>query len=178
MKPELILARTSIVLPSDILETSRLRPGDVMLYRASDLPGYIIAIKTGQDFSHVEGYCGNNISLGARISGVNYYSVRLDKYLVEVRRPVNVDFKPIDAGLSVQSLIGKPYDVPGLFRFFNPWDKHFTVIKVCSVVTVIWSRGGGVIPFNPDVSSDSITPADFHNTTAFKTVWHTDIGWL
>lgn len=161
-------ANVTSLYPTDLL------PGDVLLYRSSDIVGKIIAIKTGQDFSHVEVYVGNGNCLGARISGVNWYQVRLDKYLVEVRRfqPESGQlFNIMAAANAIAPMIGKGYDVGGLFTFFNPWAKHLQTIRVCSPVSAHFMRGGGYEPFNPELEDDDITPASFHDTPALKTIW-------
>jgi hypothetical protein len=150
-----------------------LRPGDVLTYSASDLWGRIIEWKAGSPTrSHVEVSIGLDQVFAARSGGVNYYPVRVDKYLQEVKRHVHWrKFNVVLAMHSVIDIVGKAYEIPGLFAFLNPWRKVRHLIKVCSPTAAHFLRGGGLEPFDPALPDNSIVPGDFVQSGLLQTVW-------
>jgi hypothetical protein len=151
-----------------------LRMGDVLLYSPSDLVGYLISLKTWTLLSHAEVYIGGGRCIGARIEGVAFYTERVDKYLRFIRRPFMPEGKQFDAVAAykaVSDTIGKPYDVSAFWAFFNPWEKHRKVGRICSVVTTAYLEGGGCQVFNPEVSPDDISPAQLWQTPSLSTIW-------
>lgn len=144
-----------------------------MTYSASDLPGRLIEWKTGAPTrSHVEIYIGGGMSFAARIQGVNYYPVRLDQYLMEVKRHIDWQhFDLVRAQQSVEDIIGKPYEIPGLLNYLDPWRKVHHLVKVCSTTGAHFMRAGGLEPFDADVPDDDITPHDFVVSGLVKRVW-------
>lgn len=135
--------------------------------------GWIIAIKTWTLLSHVECYEGRGRVIAARLEGVNVYEQRIDKYLSFVRRPV-MDGRQFDvsgAWAAVQKYIGTPYDIGAFEGFINPWCKHRHASRVCSTIAAMWLRGGGCEPFNPDMSANDASPAQFWQTPMLSTIW-------
>jgi uncharacterized protein YycO len=148
-----------------------LRPGDILLYKPSDLVGAIIAIKTWCWLSHVECYLGGCRCLAARIQGVNIYSERIDKYLVAVRRPKVEMFNTTAAYQAIQNMIGKPYEVAAFWEFFDPLVHRYHASRICSSVATAWLRGGGCEPFNPEFEDADASPAQLWQTPALETIW-------
>ena len=185
-------AATSILLmggcasypkPDVAFDPATLRAGDVMLYapdtwddNAFDaFVGDAISALTHRLKSHVEVYRGNGMSLGARITGVNFYPVRVDATLACVRRHPNyTSFNVVTADAAVAPYIGKSYQVGGMFAFFNPWKQRAInthVIRVCSPIAAIYERGGGCEWFNQFASCSTISPGDFFVTGVGDYVW-------
>jgi hypothetical protein len=156
-----------VKLPQD------LKPGDILLYKPSNWIGVVIACLTGGWFSHVEGYWQAGLSVGAREEGVNVYPVRIDKYLVSVRRPMMRGFPFCTDGAykAVAHLLGKPYDVGSLFRFLAAWKTRRHVARMCSSVMTAFLRGGGCNPFNAKVQPAKVSPYDLWMSPELNTVW-------
>ena len=152
---------------------SFLLPGDVLIYRPSDLAGVLIAIKTWGWYSHVEGYLGNTRSLGARAEGVKVWPVRIDSYLSCIRRP-GLEFDPVAAfdAPDVQDMLNRGYDFGGLFSFFLPKTRaRLRHNGICSVLVAAWLTAGHVKLFNPELDLNKVAPAQLYQTAALKTVW-------
>jgi len=153
-----------------------LEVGDVLLYAPAwwNLVPVIIAIKTWTWLSHSESYAGRGRSYGARITGVNVYETRVDKYLRCIRRPVMPAGKRFDenaAWLAIAPMLGKPYQVSGFAAFFAPWCRARHASRICSVLTAYHLRGGGCVPFNPDLEEADIAPAQLYQTAGLETIW-------
>lgn len=142
----------------------------MLFYSPSDLIGVLIAIKTWTWLSHVEVATGPTSVIGARAEGVNPYPMRVDDHLVAIRRP-RQPFMVESAKRYVAPMMGQPYEITGLFRFFDPWAKHHHAARICSSVVTAFELGGGKQLFNPDVSLDSISPAQLWQTAELATVW-------
>jgi hypothetical protein len=153
-------------------DPASLKLGDVLLYPARDLIGDIIAISTHGIWSHVEVVSGPNESIAARIQGVNYYP--RDNSFRCVRRfnfPSGEYFDILAAKAALQDQIGKPYDIPGLFSFFDPWAKTKHVHRICSVIANKFLVAGGATPFDPLADPNLISPTDFWITGGLTTIW-------
>lgn len=150
-----------------------LRAGDVLTYSANDIWGRLIEWKTGAPTrSHVEVYCGGAVAFGARSSGVGYFPVRIDKYLMEVRRHGQHErFNLVSAREAVSGLVGKPYEFTGLLALLWPWKKTRHLIRVCSTTATRFLRAGGLEPFDAAVPDNSISPDDFVVTGKLDTIW-------
>lgn len=155
-----------------LFDASLLRVADTLFYTPSDpVVGVLIAVKTYKWLSHVEVYAGDGKCLGARITGVDYYPVRVDRHLVCVRRPLVKAFDLEGAKREVEDEVGLPYEVGGFFSFFNPWRVRQHTTRICSPVVRAFLRGGGAEVFNPSATDDQISPADLWRTGLLKTVW-------
>lgn len=154
-------------------------PGDVLFYSPSDVVGLLIAVKTWTWLSHVESIWdiqdNKHEVVAARISGVNTYPIRIDKHLVAIRRPVR--FNKLEGHLSVNLQLGQSYEVSSFERFFNPWAKSWHISRICSSIVTAYLRGGGIEPFNPQVSADQIAPAQLWQTPVLRTIWIRK-GWI
>jgi len=148
-----------------------LLPGDILLYKPSDLMGILIAVKTWAWLSHVECYVGGGRVIAARIQGVNVYAERVDKYLVAVRRPKTSDFDIGGAWKAIESMMGKPYEVSAFWEFFNPMIHRYRASRICSSVATAWLRGGGCQPFNPEFEDSDASPAQLWQTPELDTIW-------
>lgn len=162
-------------------DASILRAGDVLLYAPEkffhdplgSLVGDAIVIATKKMKSHVEvATAKTGRVFAARLDGVGYYDVRVDECLASVRRHDKSDqFNDVAAQIGVQGLVGQPYETTSLFSFFNPWRKSKDVARVCSPVAVLYLRGGGCEPINPDCHESNVTPGDLWVTGGLKTIW-------
>ena len=111
-------------------------------------------------------------NLPGRLEGVNYYPVRLDEFLMEVKRHIDWQhFNIVRAQQAVEDIIGKPYEIPGLLNYLDPWRKVHHLVKVCSPAATWFVRAGGIEPFDPDVPEDDIPPHDFVVSGLLKPVW-------
>lgn len=149
-----------------------LRPGMMLGYRSSSLFGKVIATKTWMDISHVEVYLGDGVSAGARWEGVDAYPVREDKYLCVVLAPA----EPFDLERAkvwfYSSAQGLKYDLWGMRIFYRLIDKANPNRMWCSEFVAEFYRAGGFDPFNPNLSSERIAPAQFLQTGKMTTIWH------
>jgi len=144
--------------------------GDVLLYRASSLAGYLVCIKTGSLFSHAEVAVSGDRAVAARLSGTDIYRVDMSGYLWCVRRP----WKAIDATEALRAVaddLGKPYPLSDFFYFFDPWLKHRYILRFCSVIVAHFLRAGGVCLFNPAQDLNLVTPDDLWKTPSLVTIW-------
>lgn len=163
------------------LDPRSLRPGDVLLYAPERflrdpfgaLVGDAIAVATKKFKSHAEVVSGQPPRVfAARISGVNYYPVRLDACLACVRRhPRFQSFNAAAADAAVRDLIGTSYEATSFLSYFFPWRQPRHVARVCSPVVVEYLRAGGLDPVNPDCHPSKVTPGDLWVTGSMETLW-------
>lgn len=162
-----------------MFDSSILMPGDSILYRPSSFAGVAIAIKTFSWTSHIEGYIGNGRSIGARDTGVKVYLLRNDKYAKVILRPKAVCKFDFQAAMDwyYKEADGDSYDFTGLFAFFIPdkypkddstenYKKEF-----CSMLIDMWYVKGGFRPFQANVPSTEVSPAQFLQTPLFDIIW-------
>lgn len=154
-----------------------LRAGDALLYRPSDLVGWIIAVKTWARFSHVEVYVGNGMAVGSRFpEGVRSWDMRLDG-LGAVLRPLH----PPDLDCALQwfytSATGQGYDLLGLLCFTLAVKRGHPRKMFCSEFATRFYRHGKVNVIAPHWDADRVAPGNLLMTPAFEVVW-TDGGRL
>lgn len=159
------------------IDPAILKPGDSILYRPSSLIGVIIAIKTFSWTSHIEGYVGGGMAVGARQGGVELWPLRNDKYVCGVLRP-NV---PFDLAAAMdwfnREAKGDKYWVSGLFGFYAPKDvkdQDETMnykAEFCSMLVDLWYQHGGAMMFAPGWPSTKIAPTQFWQTPHMEWVW-------
>jgi hypothetical protein len=159
-----------------MIDPAILKPGDSILYKPSSLAGVIIAFKTWTWLSHVEGYVGDGMSIGARIEGVNIYPLRNDKSLRFVMRP-NQPFDLVKAMAWFNAEAkGDHYAVDGLFSFLipkgsaGPKNPHE---EFCSQLMDMWYDAGLFHAFNPKFPARRISPAQFIQTPALDQIYPT-----
>ncbi len=147
-----------------------LLPGDCLLYRPGCPIGLWIAIKTWAWVSHVEVYAGNGVSYAARVSGVDAYKFRAE-HLAYVLRPIGrFDADRADRWFDVVAK-GQKYDFLGLLCFYLARKQGAQDRMFCSELATRYYRAGGHNPFNPLVDADTISPAQFRQSPAFRVVW-------
>jgi hypothetical protein len=149
-----------------------IQPGDCLVYRPSNWIGRMIALKTWLPYSHVEICVDDNRAIGARSGGVDYYPLRIDKYLAVVMRP-DSSWLNLEDGLEWFNINarGIPYDYWGLLRFYtfgNPsLDKMF-----CSEMATGFYRNAGKSDLFHTISSDLVPPGWFVTMAdGFKESW-------
>ncbi|MEI6376325.1 MAG: hypothetical protein WCO97_03945 [bacterium] len=147
-----------------------LLPGDVLLYSASSLLGYLVCVKTGSLFSHAEVAVSGHTTVGARLSGTDIYGVDMSGHLRCVRRPWKA-INAIEALRAVADDVGKPYPLGEFFYFFDPWLKHRYILRFCSVIVAHFLTAGGVCLFNPAQDLNLVTPDDLWKTPSLVTIW-------
>lgn len=160
-----------------MLIPEELQAGDVLLYAPTDWIGWIICFKTWTMLSHVEVYCGNGRVVAARPKGVDVYPERIDESLKYVRRPLLKHGKRFDikaAMEAVKPMLGKPYEVAGLFSFYLPWMHRHRATRICSSVATVFLRAGGCRLFNPDLDPDDVSPAQLWQTNDLTTIYDRD----
>jgi hypothetical protein len=136
---------------------SRLRPGDVLLYKASSLFGWLIHVKTGGPVSHVEVSAGWLTALASRDrKGVNLYELRLEQ-LAYVLRPAGFNLDTARMWFD-QVARGQPYGWLDLAYFFG-WYTGGPGM-VCSPFATYLLRAGQV-PIFGQIAPERIAPNDF-----------------
>lgn len=140
-----------------------IEPGDCLLYRPKGKFGWIIAMKTWHQITHVEVYIGNGQSVASRDGiGVGLFSWR-DTELAYILRP-NKDFQiPPAMDAFYRKYRGQGYDWLGLLRFSmrSPVDKvRFNNKQFCSEFATRFYREGLLDPFNGE-DADAIAPFEF-----------------
>lgn len=150
-------------LPDDLL------PGDCLCYRPSSLFGWIIAVKTWNRISHVEGYFGRGWSIGAREKGVDFYDFRRD-HLARVLRPKKEFDMPV-AQQWFQKVKGQKYDFLGLLCFTLAVKQGAQDRMFCSEFMTRWYRAGNFHAIAPWIDADHVAPAQFLQSTDFDMVW-------
>lgn len=139
-----------------------IQPGDVLLYRPSDLYGRIIAYKTWHSVAHVEVSVGLGCAVAARPkTGVDRYPLRLDATLSAVLRPV----QPFDLSAALRwferEARGLPYGWLDLLAFLG-WRVDGPGM-ICSSFATGFLRAGGLRVFNVEPIT-VIAPCDFLQT--------------
>lgn len=154
-----------------------LRPADLLLYRPSDLVGWIIAVKTWSRFSHCEIYVGNDMAVGSRWpKGVQCYPLRKEN-LGAVLRP----YSPPDMERGMQwfysSATGQGYDLLGLLCFTLAVRRGHPRKMFCSEFATRFYRHARLNVIAPHWDADRVAPGSLLMTPAFEAVW-TDGGKL
>lgn len=147
-----------------------LLPGDVLLYSASTLAGYLVCMKTGGLFSHAEVAVSAHKTVAARLTGTDIYGVDMSGHLRCVRRPWNA-INAVEALRAVADDMDKPYPLSDFFYFFDPWLKHRYILRFCSVIVAHFLTAGGVCLFNPEQDLNLVTPDDLWKTPNLVTIW-------
>jgi hypothetical protein len=143
------------------IDTSKLVPGDVLLYYTNSVFGILISIKTWHPVSHVEVFIGNGLSVASRDGkGVNFYPLRTDiKYVL---RPI----KQIDLATGMNwfdRVKGQKYDWLGLLRF--SWRSRYIPVdpdnrQFCSEFATRFLRKSN-LPVFKNEDADAIAPCQF-----------------
>lgn len=154
-------------------------PGDVLLYGRTPFMtsplgwffGLVINIKTWSRYSHVEVYAGNGHSIASRDGvGVGFYQFRGDQ-LAKVRRPSAKDYDHTKGIRWFNKVEGQKYDWIGLLCFTYAVHAGSKARQFCSEFATRFYRKAGLEPFNPEVDADHVAPAQFDQSSAFRTVW-------
>lgn len=158
---------------------SELRPGDVLLYGGSGLWYRLIQVKTYSDVGHVEVYAGGGKVVTATPNGGVDYHHYEPKNLRYVRRPVGAWSLAL-ADEWFRTVRGAKYDKWGLiWNFTRPeGDGERSAAMVCSEVSTLYLRAGGVDPFSQDTKASKVSPAEFKRTNDLSTFWNHEQGWL
>ncbi len=122
------------------------QPGDVLLYRPAkrSIFGWLIAVKTWNQISHVEVSIGGGESVASRDGqGVDRYPERTSE-LVHVLRPT-VPFDLAAALAWFEGQRGQPYGWLDLAAFMG-WTGDAKGV-VCSPFATMFLRAGGIDPF-------------------------------
>jgi hypothetical protein len=146
-----------------------LKPGDCLLYRPTDLIGWIIAIKTWSKVCHVEVYAGNGMSWASRNGiGVNLYALRTAD-LCEVRRPYSFDVKAAQTWFN--TVRGQAYDFLGLCCFYLAVKSGASDRMFCSEFALNLYRNAGAQVLAEECVPDHTAPSEFIQTSGLQTIW-------
>lgn len=150
------------------INANDLRPGDILLYQPEGFFGWLIALKTWEQVSHVEVYAGNRLSWASRDGkGVGRYNLRT-RGLKMVRRPPQFDYDKAEAYF--KTVDGQEYDWTGL-AVFASLKKHGHKFKQwCSEFADNIQFDAGNDLFG-SYAADHVSPADFLKTPVLRTVW-------
>jgi hypothetical protein len=134
-----------------------LRPGDVLLYKATSVYGRIIAVKTWHPIAHVEVYVGNGFSVASRDGqGTGQYPVRTSDIAVVCRPP-----NSFDLGAARRWFLAQPHRDYGWLDLlqFTGWNVNTNGV-VCSPFATEFLRAGHFDPFNGE-PAPKIAPFEF-----------------
>jgi hypothetical protein len=143
-----------------------IQPGDVLLYQAKGVYGWIIRFHTGHPIAHVECYIGNGRSVASRDGkGTGNYELRLDG-LVTVCRP-RVPYN-LQAGLAWLQRTGhRPYGWLDLAQFADlPFNTNGIV---CSPFVTEFARACGYDPFNGE-PAEKVAPFMFETSVVYQII--------
>lgn len=157
-----------------MLDTSLLKAGDVILYRPTkgSIFGWIISIKSWHKISHCECYIGDSFSVASRDGiGVNNYPVRDTEAAVVLRIKPEYKFSLPAALKWFLTVRGQKYDWLGLLVFTLAVHQGSKDRMFCSEFVTNFLRAGGVEPFSPETSADSVAPFQFETSPIFDLVW-------
>lgn len=155
-------------------DKSILKPGHLLLYRASSIFGYAIAAFSGSRISHIEMYRGDGISYASRDGiGVDEYPLRIKDLDLVLEAVEPLDMNRVAIGFAGK--IGHRYDNATIL-------KHATfglvggkpMAEVCSEVQAYLVRVGGLERAFGDKQPDEVKPSDFvdaMNHGMFRKVW-------
>jgi hypothetical protein len=137
---------------------SLLRPGDILLYDTHSLFGYLIKVKRGEKYTHIEVYIGDNKSVASRDGvGVGKYDLRLSDLAAIYRTKGELR---LEQGMEwFKTVEGQKYDWLGLLSF--AWAKFRGLNNnkmFCSEFVTRFLRACGIEPFNRDVDADAVSP--------------------
>jgi hypothetical protein len=147
-----------------------LKPGDLLMYAPSDFIDWIVAVKTWHPFSHCEVFDQAGASLASRNGiGVNRYTFRSEK-LTRIMRPSQTyDHKKASEWFA--TVRGQGYDWLGLLCFTLAVKQGSPDKMFCSEFATNLYRAGGLEPFEPDVSADTVAPCTFVYSGQMLTLW-------
>lgn len=149
----------------------QLLPGDILLYTFDPKSAYswLIRMHTGSKYTHAELYLGFAATLTAKSErGVDYYDYD-PKRLGCVMRPIApFDVTACRAWFEASGEKGKPY---GWLELLNFIDYNVDADgMVCSAVSALGARAGGVACFN-GLPARRVSPRDFRYSEAFAVAW-------
>jgi hypothetical protein len=153
------------------MATTRLQPGDVMLYRPTGIFGRLIALKTWHAISHVEVAVGPGKAIASRDAlGVNEYPIRWAQ-LAAVLRPDPARFDMAKAMEYFKTVKGQPYDFLGLLAFFRTKGAATNGKQFCSEFATNFYRAGGLDPFDGE-AAQTVPPFYFDKLAdGFTKIW-------
>lgn len=139
-----------------------LQPGDVLLYDKPSLVNFLIKLKRGEQYSHVEVYEGNSKTLASRNGlGVARYDLNLDGLaaVYRVTPPNTINFAKGEEWF--KTVDGEKYDWLGLMSF--SWAKYRSQFDnnnkmFCSEFVTRLYRNCDCELFNSNTDADAISP--------------------
>lgn len=146
-----------------------LLPGDILLFRSPGFFSWLIRIKTGGHFSHVELYVGNGTVWASRNGlGVERYPLDLD-HVVGVLRPT----KRLNWAKGIKWFEtvarGQKYDWLGLLNFYiAKWQGGENKKMFCSEFIVRVFRAFEAPLFDYHVDADGVAPCDIPHSSYVK----------
>lgn len=143
-----------------------LQRGDILLYNGKSFFSWLIKLKTGAKYSHVEIYIGNGYSVASRDGkGVDIYRTRLSDMEAVLRPNEPFDYH---SGMKWfwKDAFGQKYDWLGLLNFwFAKWQGRDNHKMFCSEFVVRWFREAHYPLFPRSVDADGISPGALEHST-------------
>lgn len=138
-----------------------LQPGHLLLYEASSLFGYGIALWSGSRISHIEMCKGGGISYASRDHlGVEEYPLRLDGLALVLRTPRPLDMARVAKGFEAKR--GHRYDYSTIKKFATfGLSEGKPMAEVCSELQAYLVRVGGEESIFGAKQPDEVSPSDF-----------------
>lgn len=155
-------------------DPTNLRPGMLLLYEASSVFGYAIALFSGSRISHVEMYKGDGKSWASRDGlGVGVYPFRSENLALVLESPVPLNLAHIAQGFAAKA--GHTYDYATILKFITfGWTESRTDAEVCSELITYLLRTGGLTALFGIKEPEDVKPADFVtalNLGMLRKVW-------
>lgn len=152
--------------------TSLMRPGDILLYDKSTLFNWIIKLKRGEHYAHVEVYAGGEKSLASRNGiGVNEYPLRLDGLAAIYRVTEPFEFEQ-GYRWFLDEAKGQGYDWIGLLSFvWAKWQGRENNRMFCSEFVMRLFREMGIALFSAETDADAVSPGMFPYSTITRLIW-------
>jgi len=151
---------------------SLLRPGDILLYDKNTLFNWLIKLKRGEKYAHVEIYAGGDQSLASRNGiGVGRYPLRLDGLAAIYRVTKPFEFE-IGERWFEDEANGQGYDWIGLANFiWAKWQGRENGKMFCSEFVARFFKKMGVPLFSDETDSDAVSPGMIPYSQMVKPVW-------
>jgi hypothetical protein len=151
---------------------SLLRPGDILLYDKNTLFNWLIKLKRGEHYAHVEVFKGGDRSLASRNGiGVNEYPLRFDGLAAIYRVTEPFEFE-MGYRWFLDEAKGQGYDWLGLASFiWAKWQGRENGKMFCSEFVVRFFRKMGVALFSAETDADAVSPGMIPYSQSVKNIW-------
>jgi len=152
--------------------TSLLLPGDILLYDKNTLFNWIIKLKRGEHYAHVEVYKGGDRAYASRNGiGVDEYPLQLDGLAAIYRVTEPFEFEVGERWFEDEAK-GQAYDWAGLLSFvWAKWQGRENGKMFCSEFVVRFFKKMGVLLFSEETDADAVSPGMIPYSQKVRAIW-------